>query len=260
MRNMLLLALLTASNLAAASQPAEIRVCFEDKSVYPLYNSPGKEDSKYPGILVDFVRHISKKHGVKLSLMRRPPTACRVLMKNGAVDIYGIVSYKPEREEWAIYPKLPGGELDSGSIFKQSGYFLYSRQDRILPWDGKNLSTLKGLRLGSSDGYSINDELKKAGVTVETFKSVKAMYTRLIEKQLDGLALHAHRIDKKLNAGIRKYEMPLKMNDYFFTFSKAFYKNHQEFCEKIWRDSVLFEDSEEGKKSMANYETIEDFP
>ncbi len=260
MCKMLLLALLTASNLAAASQPAEIRVCFEDKPVYPLYNLPGKEDSKYPGILVDFVRHISKKYGVKLNLLRRPPAACRVLMKNGSVDVYGIVSYNPEREEWAIYPRLPNGEVDSGSIFNKSGYFLYSRQDKILPWDGKNLSTLKGLRIGSSDGYSINDELKQAGANVETFKSLKAMYTRLMEKQLDGLALHSNRMDTKLKTGVRKYEIPLKMKDYYFTFSKAFHDNQKEFCEKIWKDSVLFEESEEGRKLMAIYEAIEDFP
>lgn len=260
MRITLLLSLLTFTSLAHAGAPTEIRFCLEDKSVYPLYNRPGLEDSKYPGILVDFARHVSQKHGVKLTLMRRPPTACRVLMKAGSVDAYGIVSYIADREDWAVYPKHPDGTVDTRTIFKQSGYFLYSREDRVLPWDGKNLGTLKGLRIGSSDGYSINEELKKAGANVETFKSVDAMYTRLMEKQLDGLALHANRIDKKLNMGLRKYEVPLKMNDYYFTFSKNFYKNNKEFCEKIWKDSVMFEASPEGKKAMANYEAIDDFP
>lgn len=260
MRNMLLLAFISLSEPALASQPAEIRVCLEDKGVYPLYNKPGQEESKHPGILVDFVKHISQKHGVKLNLLRRPPAACRVLMKSGAVDAYGIVSYIAEREDWAVYPKLPTGELDKRSVFKQSGYFLYSHRDRVLPWDGKNLETLKGLRIGSSDGYSINDELKKAGVSVESFKSVDAMYRRLMEKQLDGLALHSNRIDNKQSSGVRKYEVPLKMNDYFLTFSKAFYKNSKEFCEKIWSDSAMFEESVEGKKSMEYYNTIEQFP
>lgn len=260
MRILLLLSSLTLSGFAHATAPTEIRFCLEDKAVYPLYNRPGLEDSKYPGILVDFARHISQKHGVKLTVMRRPPTACRVLMKAGSVDAYGIVSYRADREEWAVYPKLPDGAVDTQTIFKQSGYFLYSRQDKILPWDGKNLGTLKGLRIGSSDGYSINEELKKADVNVETFKSVDAMYTRLMEKQLDGLALHSNRMDKKLNMGVRKYEIPLKMNDYYFTFSKAYYKNHKEFCDKVWKDSVRFEESVEGKKAMSVYETIDDFP
>lgn len=260
MRTTLLLGLLTLAPFAQAAAPTEIRFCLEDKAIYPLYNKPGLENSKYPGILVDFARHVSQKHGVKLTLIRRPPTACRVLMKAGSVDAYGIVSYMADREDWAVYPKLPDGSVDTRTIFKQSGYFLYSRQDITLPWDGKDLSTLKGLRIGSSEGYSINEELKKAAVNVESFKSVHAMYTRLMEKQLDGLALHSNRIDKKLNMGLRKYEIPLKMNDYFFTFSKAFYKNHKEFCEKIWKDSVLFEESAEGKKAMAGYEALDDFP
>jgi polar amino acid transport system substrate-binding protein len=260
MRIMLLLSLLTFSSLVHAAAPTEIRLCLEDKAIFPLYNRPGLEDSKHPGILVDFARHISQKHDVKLSLVRRTPTACRVLMKAGTVDAYGIVSYRADREDWAIYPKLPNGTVDTRTIFKQSGYFLYSRQDNVLPWDGKNLGTLKGLRIGSSDGYSINEELKKAGVNVESFKSVDAMYTRLMEKQLDGLALHSNRMDRKLKSGVRKYEIPLKMNDYYFTFSKAFYTNHKEFCEKIWKDSVKFEESVEGKKAMATYETLDDFP
>jgi polar amino acid transport system substrate-binding protein len=260
MRILLLLAFLTSSGFSSAAQPLELRVCLEDKPVYPLYNRPGMEESKYPGILVDFVRHVSQKRGVKLNLIRRPPTACRVLMKAGTVDVYGIVSFSTEREDWAVYPKLPNGEVDPNTIFKQSGYFLYSRQDKVLPWDGKNLATVKGLRIGSSDGYSINDELKKAGAYVETFKSLDAMLTRLMEKQLDGLALHSNRIDRKLKMGLRKYEVPLKMNDYYFTFSKGFYKNNKELCEKIWKDSVLFEQSPDGKKAMDNYSGIDDFP
>ncbi|HET9238091.1 MAG TPA: transporter substrate-binding domain-containing protein [Oligoflexus sp.] len=260
MRIMLLLSLLTLAGPAHAAAPTEIRFCLEDKAIYPLYNKPGLEDSKYPGILVEFARHVSRKHGVKLNLMRRPPTACRVLMKAGSVDAYGIVSYRTDREDWAVYPKLPDGTVDTRTIFKQSGYFLYSRQDKVLPWDGTNLGTLKGLRIGSSEGYSINEELKAAGASVETFKSVDAMYTRLMEKQLDGLALHSNRINKKLNMGLRKYEGPLKMNDYYFTFSKAFYENHKEFCEKIWKDSVMFEESAEGKKAMTGYESLDDFP
>lgn len=260
MRITLLLGLLSLSPFAQAASPTEIRFCLEDKAIYPLYNRPGLEESKYPGILVDFARHVSQKHAVKLQVLRRPPTACRVLMKAGSVDAYGIVSYRADREDWAVYPKLPDGSVDTRTIFKQSGYFLYSRQDHALPWDGRNLSTLKGLRIGSSEGYSINEELKTAGVNVETFKSVDAMYTRLMEKQLDGLALHSNRMDKKLKKGVKKYETPLKMNDYYFTFSKAFYKNHKEFCEKIWKDSVMFEETAEGKKAMAAYEAIDDFP
>jgi polar amino acid transport system substrate-binding protein len=260
MRFLLLSAPLLISGSALASQPTEIRLCFEDKAVYPLYNRPGLEDSKYPGVLVDFVRHVGQKHKVKLNILRRPPTACRVLMKNGTVDAYGIISYLADREEWAVYPKRPDGTLDPLSIFKQAGYFLYSRQDNVLPWDGKNPGTLKGLRLGSSEGYSINEELKKAGAIVETFKSTDAMLTRLMDKQLDGLALHSHRIDKKLKMGVRKYEVPLKMNDYYFTFSKAFHTKHKEFCETIWKDSAMFEESKEGRKAMSTYEGISDFP
>jgi hypothetical protein len=260
MRIMLLVSILVATGPARASQPLELRVCLEDKQVFPLYNSPGLEDSKHPGILVDFVRHVSQKHGLKLNLMRRPPTACRVLMKAGTVDAYGIVSHIKDREDWAVYPRLANGELDTASIFKQSGYFLYSRTERELSWDGRNHASLKGLRIGSSDGYSINDELKKSGVVVETFKSVDAMYTRLMEKQLDGLALHSNRINQKLKPGLRKYDQPLKMNNYYLTFSKAFHQAHKEVSEKIWKDSVLFEQSVEGRKYMTAYEGFEDFP
>jgi hypothetical protein len=235
-------------------------VCLEDKQVFPLYNSPGQENSKHPGILVDFVKHVSQKHGVKLNLMRRPPTACRVLMKAGTVDAYGIISHIKDREDWAVYPKLANGEVDTASIFKQSGYFLYSRHDKDLPWDGKDHASLKGLRIGSNEGYSINDELNKGGAVVETFKSVEAMYTRLMEKQLDGLALHSNRIDHKLKSGLKKYELPLKMNNYYFTFSKPFHQTYKELCEKIWKDSVMFEESLEGKKYMTAYQALEDFP
>ncbi|HYX35982.1 MAG TPA: transporter substrate-binding domain-containing protein [Oligoflexus sp.] len=260
MRFLLLAVFLSTSLGAAESQPPEIRVCFEDKRVFPLYNTPGTEDTNAPGILIDFAHHISKKHGVKLNLMRRPAIACRVLMKTGNVDIYGIVSYMKEREEWAIYPRLPNGELDANTVFKRAGYFLYSRQDKPLPWDGKSLETLKGLRIGTSEGYSINDELKKAGARVESFKSVDAIFTRLMDKQLDGAALHPYRIDKKLNMGLRKYEVPLKMNDYYFTCSKAFYRDHKTFCEKVWKDSIFFEETSEGKKAMSDYDAVEDFP
>jgi len=261
MRTLLLLTLMTSTLWAAEPQPKEIRICLEDKEAFHLYNRPGQEDSKTPGILVDFVKYVSQKYGLKLNLMRRPATACRVLMKAGTIDAYGIISHSVEREEWAVYPRLPSGQINTNAIFNRAGYFLYSRQDKSLPWDGKDIASLKGLRIGSSEGYSINDELNKAGALTESFKSMEAMYTRLAAKQLDGMALHSNRIDKKLlKMGLRKYEVPLKMNEYYFTFSKPFYQDNKELCEKIWKDSVLFEDSPEGRKSMANYEPLEDFP
>lgn len=261
MRTLLLLLFTSQSLWAAELQPVELRVCLEDKQVFHLYNRPGQENSKTPGILVDFVKHVGQKHKVKINIIRRPATACRVLMKAATVDAYAIISYTPEREDWAVYPRLPNSQVDPDSVFNRTGYFLYSLQDKDLPWDGKNLEGLKGLRIGSSEAYSINDDLKKAGVLVESFKSQEAMYTRLHKKQLDGMALHSNRIDKKLaKMGLRKYEIPLKMNDYYVTFSKPFYRDHKDLCEKIWKDSVLFEETPEGKKAMANYEPLEDFP
>ncbi|WP_141734422.1 substrate-binding periplasmic protein [Oligoflexus tunisiensis] len=260
MRALLLSAFFSMSAAAAESRPAEIRVCFEDKQAFPLYNTPGLENSRSPGILIDFIRHVTQKHGLKLNLVRRPPSACRILMKSGTVDAYGIISHIPHREDWAVYPHLADGAPDTNRAFKRTGYFLYGRTDKDLPWDGRNLTTLKGLRIGSSDGYSINEELIQAGAVVETFKSVEAMYTRLVAKQLDGVAQLSNRIDRKLDKGVRKYAVPLKMNDYYFTFSKEFYADHKELCEMIWKDSVLFEESPEGRRMMMHYEALGDFP
>ena len=117
------------------------------------------------------------------------------------------------------------------------------------------------MRIGSIENYSVNDDLQKAGVAVETFKSLEAMFTRLHEKQLDGIAVHSNRVDRKVKQmGLRKYDKALKTNDYYITFSKGFYQNHKELCEKLWKDSVHFEESQAGRKFLERYESLTDFP
>src|SRR6478735_7788646 len=109
MRKLLLTCFITGTLQAADEQPTAFKVCMEDKPVFHLYNRPDQENSALPGILIDFLKLAAQKLSVKLEIVRRPATACHVLMKAGTVDAYGIISYSQGREEWAVFPRLANG-------------------------------------------------------------------------------------------------------------------------------------------------------
>jgi polar amino acid transport system substrate-binding protein len=197
---------------------------------------------------------------VDIKVTRRSQSACTVLLEKGEVDAVGLLSHTPEREKIGLFPKK-SGEADRDRAVIRTSYFLYAPKDKPIVWDGKNLASLKGKRVGAIDGFSIVHDLEQAGVKVETFKSLDGMITRLQKSDIDAVAVNNDMINRvKERIQLQMNEHPLKTKDYFIQVSRLFQEKYPTMPEAIWKESARFLKSNEGQTAISKYEKLENFP
>ncbi|HET9238093.1 MAG TPA: transporter substrate-binding domain-containing protein [Oligoflexus sp.] len=259
MRFHTLLFLALSSGPLPAAPAQVVRWCLDDKPSFYFYNKAGTEQSTHPGFVFDLIAHLKSKSSLDIKVMRRPQTACTVLLEKGEVDAVGLLSHNAEREKIGLFP-MKNGEPDGDRAVIRTSYFLYTTKDKSLPWDG-NLSSLKGKRLGAIDGYSIVSDLIHAGVKVETFKSLDGMISRLQKNDIDAVAVNNDMINRISDRILlHKYEPPLKTKDYFIQFSKHFQEKYPALPDLIWKEAARYLKSAEGMAAISKYEKLENFP
>jgi len=256
----MLLAFLAIPITAHAAPTQVVRWCLDDKPSFYFYNKVGTEQSSHPGFVFDLIAHLRTKGNLDIKVMRRPQSACTVLLDKGEVDAVGLLSHNAEREKIGLFP-MKDGEPDGDRAVIRTSYFLYTAKDKSLEWDGNNLSSLKGKRLGAIDGYSIVHDLIQAGVKVETFKSLDGMISRLQKNDIDAVAVNNDMINRISDRILlHKYEKPLKTKDYFIQFSKHFHEKYPALPDLIWKEASRYLKSAEGMAAISKYEKLENFP
>ncbi len=256
----LLLASLLASSRAHAASPQIVRWCIDDKPSFFFYNKVGSEGSSHPGFVFDLISHLKTQLNLDIKVLRRPQSACSVLLEKGETDAVGLLSYTPEREKIGIFP-MKNAEPDGDRAVIRTSYFLYTPKEKDLDWDGKNLAGLKGKRLGAIEGFSIVQDLIHAGVKVETFKSLDGMITRLQKGHIDAMAVNndmINRVSERIQ--IHKHDQPLKTKDYFIQLSRHFQEKYPALPDTIWKEAARYLKSAEGQATLSKYAKMENFP
>lgn len=251
--------LLTASTLQAAPS-VSVHMCIDEKPSFFFYNKTGTEKSEYPGFVFDLISYLQTRLNLDIKVTRRPQHACYILLEKGEVDAVALLSHNPHRERLGLYP-MKNGEPDADRAVIRTSYFLYTTKERPITWDGKDLTGLKGKRLGAMEGFSIVHDLEQTGVKVETFKSLHGMITRLQKNDIDAIAAHndmIKRISERIQ--LQKHEQPLKTKDYFIQVSRLFKEKHPSLPNTIWKESAHFLKSPEGHAAISKYEKLESFP
>lgn len=132
---------------------------------------------------------------------------------------------------------MHNGEPDASKRIGSIAYHLYKLDKSRIDYDGKTIKNVGG-PIGVNLGYSIADDIRKMGLTVEEVKSTEANLKKL---QLGRIAAFAGQdvdtdvwLEHKDYAGIVKLPTPLASKDYFLLFSKQYLAAHPDIAHKFW--------------------------
>jgi len=256
---MLLMLLITCFSILKA-QVKEITFVCEDQQDFPnVIDSGDQIRSKNPGTAVDVIRLLEKRLNLKINIKRVPwKRALEVELKNGSVDGLFTASYNPAREEFGVYPKKDG-KIDESRRYSSTTYNFYKLKGTKIDWDGKELKNFKG-SIDAPRGYSIVDDLKKKGLTVEESPSTVTSFKKLQAGRVQLVAALEYSGDNLIETSpefkgkIEKVQNPIVTKPYYFIFSHQFVKNHPELAEKIWNNLKEIREKELNK-IMAKYLT-----
>lgn len=125
----------------------------------------GKEGTKPTGgIFIEITKEIFKRANMKADITLYPFKRGLKLVKNGKHDIILMVSKSAEREKFLLF---------SDPILTDP-YYVYYHKDFTKTFSWNNLSDLKGLTIGTADGFNygkeFNNAVKKFGIKLRPVK------------------------------------------------------------------------------------------
>ncbi len=230
---------------AGAAEP--LRLAYEDRALPPYYLGDGAgTDPAKPGLSVELVRLAAADLGLEVSITRMPWLRCMAALKQGDVDVIFNASFKEDRQESGVYPMV-AGKPDAARRIAAVTYSLYRRKGTLLPWDGKSPTSLAGLPgpIGAPAGYSIIDDLTRAGVKVQEAPDTPANFKKLAAGRIDAVATLDVIGDELLRGypGLEKVAPALTTKDYFVMVSHQYAGAHADLVEKLWHRIAVLRDS-----------------
>ena len=214
----------------------ELRVGYADEELPPFAMGSGQERPNPPGIYIELIDQVAGELGITVKYQRQPTKRGQHLLKMGELDAYFSLSYRKDRLEIGQFP-MKYGEPDGGKRIGSISYHLYKLDRSQVDYDGKQIKNVKG-PVGVNLGYSIADDLRKMGLTVEEVKSTEANLKKL---QLGRIAAFAGQdvdtdvwLEHKDYAGVVKLPIALASKDYFLLFSRQYMDTHSETANKFW--------------------------
>lgn len=135
-----------------------------------------KENGEIKGIRVELLTELFKRMGYKYVPKIMPWARAVVMIKEGKSDGICSIWYKPEREEFLYYPKLPY-VLEVQAIYQPVGAKEISY---------RSLNDFKGLRVGTIRGFSFPKEFMESPLfEIQTVTTDKQNFRKLAMGRLD---------------------------------------------------------------------------
>jgi polar amino acid transport system substrate-binding protein len=201
----------------------------------------GRDIPAMPGIAVEIARSAAKTCGVGFRPERFPGGRLLALLENNAVDSVLMLSFAPERQRIAVYP-MAGGAADPALQLATLSYAFYVRKDGTVTWDGAALGGAER-PVGANLGWSIVNDLRKAGIAVETAQDTRNNFNKLLGARIDAFAIQSSIGDAylerhKLADQLTRLEPPISSKPYFQVFSHAWHQAHPEAAACLWREAA----------------------
>ncbi len=235
------------------AQPTEITLGFEDKEAFPYYMGSARTPVQVnPGASVEIVRLAANRLGLKVKWKRLPWKRCLYSLKQNKIDGTFNASYKPEREKLGVYPVTEDGKIDDSRRLVTVHYAFYKMKHSPIDWDGRNLTGLNR-KIGVVLGYSVEKDLKKRGLPVDTAPNTLANIKKLLLGRVNLIAGSRSQIESFLNEdpdrfrNIVEIKTPLKVKSSYLILSHDFVKNNRELSARLWdtirelRESEIYE-------------------
>ncbi|MDK2123621.1 substrate-binding periplasmic protein [Parachitinimonas caeni] len=229
----LLLGLVSMVSVAQAEdKPATVKLCFENEDVFPWILKNGK------GLNLIMVDMISRKAGIKIEPVGLPWKRCLNELQSGGMDGAFAASYKDDRAVFSVYP-MKDGKHDPSRRMMMDSYSLFRAKGGGIGWDGSKLNGLSG-PIGAQPGYSIIDQLKAAGATVDDGgKTADDNLRKVLAGRVAAAALQTLEGDNSLhtaefNGKLEKVSPPLTEKPYYMIFAKPFQAKYPKAVEDLW--------------------------
>ncbi|MBU3915967.1 transporter substrate-binding domain-containing protein [bacterium] len=255
-----LLSLLISFFLIVANQlyALDLTIACENKADFPSITGNSDEVLKEkPGMSVEAVRLLEKKLNIKITIERLPWKRCLYELEQGKVDGVFTASFKEERKQFGRFPEK-NGQVDVSRRFTSASYALYRLKGTAVSFDGTDFHNITG-NVGAPSGYSIVDDLKKKGLSIDEGPSTEKDLMKLVAGRLQGVAALEMTGDfylstrKELGQKIEKVLPLIVMKPYYFMLSHQLYKRDPQLAEKIFDTLAEIREDPDFKKGLEKY-------
>lgn len=225
----------------AQSDELTLRVGYTDQQSPFFIMGNGRAVPPQPGVAVDILKLAAETCGVTVETARYPGGRLLALLEDATIDSVLMLSFTPERQAIATYP-MAGETVDDALQLATLSYAFYVRKGSSLAWDGKKLSG-QIQPVGANFGWSIVNDLKKAGIEVETAQDTRNNFSKLMLDRIDAFAIQssigdAYLAAHELEANVIRLEPPISSKPYFQVFSHAWYAAHPEAAQCLWQKAA----------------------
>jgi polar amino acid transport system substrate-binding protein len=235
-----------ASSGVAVAQT--IKLCHDEAESSPWLIKNGK------GLNIVLMEEAAAKNGVKLAISSLPWKRCLNAVEDKSIDGAIAASFNQERAAFAVYPTT-GGKPDATKRLHSDEYSLYQLKGGKLEWDGTKFNNLTGA-IGAQRGYSIINDIKKAGAKVDEGGAFpRDNMRKIIGGQVQAIALTTQEGDALIAqpdfAGkVEKIATPLTQKNYFTIFGKDYYSANQKTVDNLWAVMATIRESKEYKAKV----------
>jgi polar amino acid transport system substrate-binding protein len=221
--------------LISNSYAKNIKICTDENFWYPFTYS---KDQKALGLHIDITKKAIIDSGYSVEYIPMPWKRCLNSAKKGTVDAIVSASYKEERASYLTYPDDAINNLKSIFRITQVEYIILTSKDSDYIYDGDLNSIPRPVR--GILGYSIVDDLKKAGIEVDTAKKDTANLKRLQRDKKGSVITLKEIIEYYQSKGMYQddfivHKKPIKSKSYYMPFSKQTTLSKDEIY-RIWNN------------------------
>jgi polar amino acid transport system substrate-binding protein len=236
---LLQIALAASLALACVSVRAaeKVRLGYSDVQNFPYQSGDGSVVGDPPGLAVELIRLAAHELGVDVEFVRLPAMRLFVAMQSNDIDGAFIFSFKEDRLQYGSFP-MRDGKPDRSRRITTINYSFYKSASSPATWNGSTLLN-NALPVGMNTGFSIGDDLRKLGLTVDD--GAKGTAQNISKLQRGRIGAYAT-LDASADVYLQRYRIndvikinpPITSRDYYLMFSKRFSEVHGALAERLW--------------------------
>ena len=230
-------ALLSLFCLSACAGAAEsLRLCYEDVP-QGYWTRPNGT-----GLALDLLRKVEARLGEHFVYSPMPWVRCLEEVRIGTMDAAIGAAEAPERREFAVYPTLPDGSVDSKMAIWSDTFNVFYRTGSKVQWDGKEL-IVPGGAVMAQRSYAIAGILRGRGFkVVEPGKSVADSLRFLAAGGIEAAVLQGVDAqwlcanDVRFQGLIRQSTAPYAVLPLYFMPARLSYGRNPKRMQAIWNE------------------------
>lgn len=215
-----------------------VRLCYEQYPQSPYSLGVSQVPQENPGLIIDLVNQALQQAGLSADFYRSSWNRCIDDLRTGQTDGLFSMIWTPQRDPWAVFPKLPTDQVDPQKRLWSGVYRIYVRRDGQVSWDGEQF---KGLNfgIGAPLGYLSYKRLSELNALSPLNVLHEEGLQLVAARRIDGYVM-----DPVVAAGLLKelqleqevvgLEIPLLEHPWYLVFSPEYYRDHSDSAERIW--------------------------